>query len=99
MKIIRRSVSGTLESSDIMFKLESSQDGKNHIELDSSVEKQFGDSIRSTINQTLSNFNITNADVSAVDKGALECIIIARLKAAIYHSVSEEDRENKAFKS
>ncbi|MCK9191959.1 MAG: citrate lyase acyl carrier protein [Sphaerochaetaceae bacterium] len=99
MKIIRRSVSGTLESSDIMFQLESSQDGKNHIELDSSVEKQFGDSIRSTINQTLSNFNITNADVSAVDKGALECIIVARLKAAIYHSVSEEDRENKAFKS
>ena len=99
MKIKQRSVSGTLESSDIMFQVESSQDGMNHIELNSSVEKQFGDSIRETIKQTLSDFNITNANVSAVDKGALECIIIARLKAAIYHSVSDEDRENKAFKS
>lgn len=98
MKITNRSISGTLESSDVMITLENSNDGKNHIELDSSVEKQFGDSIRATINKTLSDFSITNAHVSAIDKGALDCIIVARLKAAIYHSVSDEDKLNEVFK-
>jgi citrate lyase subunit gamma (acyl carrier protein) len=98
MKITNRSISGTLESSDVMITLENSNDGKNHIELDSSVEKQFGDSIRATINKTLSDFSITNAHVSAIDKGALDCIIVARLKAAIYHSVSDEDKLSEVFK-
>jgi citrate lyase subunit gamma (acyl carrier protein) len=98
MKLTKRSISGTLESSDIMITLESSADGKNHIVLNSSVEKQFGDSIRYTINKTLTDFNISNAYLSAIDKGALDCIIVARLKAAIYHSVSDEDKQSEVFK-
>lgn len=98
MKITKRSISGTLESSDIMITLEDSPDGKRHIELNSSVEKQFGDSIRFTINKTLSDFDINNALVTATDKGALDCIIVARLKAAIYHSVSDEDKQSEVFK-
>ena len=98
MKITNRSISGTLESSDVMITLENSNDDKNHIELDSSVEKQFGDSIRATINNVLINFSITNAQVFAIDKGALDCIIVARLKAAIYHSVSDEDKLSEDFK-
>lgn len=97
MKIVKPSITGTLESSDIMITLESSVDGKNHIELNSSVEKQFGDSIRYTFNKILSDFNIENAQIKAIDKGALECIIVARFKAAIYHSVSEDDRNNEVF--
>lgn len=98
MEITNRSISGTLESSDIMITLESSEDGKNHIELNSSVEKQFGDSIRATMNKILSDFSINNAQITAIDKGALECIIVARLKAAIYHCVSEKDKQSEVFK-
>jgi hypothetical protein len=29
----------------------------------------------------------------------LDCIIIARLKAAIYHSVSDEDKQSEVFKA
>lgn len=99
MKITKRSISGTLESSDIMITLESSSDGKSHIELNSSVEKQFGDSIRATINKILSDFKINNAHITAIDKGALDCIIVARLKAAIFHSVSDEDKQSEVFKA
>jgi citrate lyase subunit gamma (acyl carrier protein) len=98
MEITKTSVSGTLESSDIMITIEKSEIG-NQIDLNSSVEKQFGDSIKNTINTTLKAFDINNAKVSAIDKGALDCIIIARLKAAIYHSVSEEDKQSEVFKA
>ena len=95
---MERSVSGTLESSDIMITIEPNTEDKISIDLDSSVEKQFGDSIRETMKATLAKFNINNARIFAKDKGALECIIIARLKAAIYNSVSVENRNNEGFK-
>ncbi|MBK5201634.1 MAG: citrate lyase acyl carrier protein [Spirochaetaceae bacterium] len=98
MEVTKQSVSGTLESSDIMITIEKSTIG-NQIELNSTVEKQFGDSIRKTINTTLREFEINNAKVGAIDKGALDCIIIARLKAAIYHSVSDEDKQSEVFKA
>lgn len=97
MKITKQSVSGTLESSDIMITIEKA-DCCNQIELNSTVEKQFGDSIRNTINSTLNEFGIDNAKVSAIDKGALDCIIVARLKAAIYHSVSDKDKQSEVFR-
>jgi citrate lyase subunit gamma (acyl carrier protein) len=81
-----------------MITIEKSTIG-NQIELNSTVEKQFGDSIRKTINTTLRAFDIKNAKVGAIDKGALDCIIIARLKAAIYHSVSDEDKQSEVFKA
>lgn len=98
MKITKQSVSGTLESSDIMITIDKSNIG-NQIELNSTVEKQFGDSIRKTIDRTLSMFDINNAKVSAIDKGALDCIIVARLKASIYQSVSDEDKKSEVFRA
>lgn len=99
MEIIKRSVSGTLESSDIMITVEPNGENGRVIDLDSSVEKQFGDSIRETMRNLLDQFQIGNIKISAIDKGALDCIIVARLKAAIYDAITEKDREKEVFKA
>jgi len=88
MNIIKSSVAGTMESSDIMITVEP---GSGSIELDlkSQVEKQFGRQIRSIIMKTLSELQVKSAKVSAVDKGAMDCTIQARLKTAVQRAAGE----------
>lgn len=77
---IKNAVAGTLESGDILIQI---GPGKGlDINLKSSVEAQFGSQIRSLIRETLSGLGITDASVNAVDKGALDCTIRARVTAA-----------------
>lgn len=87
MKIKRTSLAGTLESSDIMITIEPAD--HMTITLTSSVEKQFGDKIRSVITQTLAEMGIDSAAVTAVDKGALDCTIRARVKTAAGRALEE----------
>ncbi len=61
------------------------------IDLDSSVEKQFGRQIRAKIQETLEKLEVTNVKVNAVDKGALDCTIEARTIAAVYRAAGEEN--------
>ena len=83
--------SGTLESSDIMVTLEPRAGGGVEIELTSSVEKQFGKEIRRVIGETLRELGVENARVTAVDRGALDCAIKARVKTAAYRASGETD--------
>jgi citrate lyase subunit gamma (acyl carrier protein) len=85
MEIQQSSVAGTMESSDIMITVEPGSAGIE-IELQSIVEKQFGQEIRRAINETLKNLEIKNVRIKAVDKGALDCVIRARVKAAVYRA-------------
>jgi citrate lyase subunit gamma (acyl carrier protein) len=85
MEVLQNSIAGTLESSDIMITLEPGTNGVE-IELKSIVEKQFGREIRRAINETLSSLGISNARVSVIDKGALDCTIRARTKTAAYRA-------------
>ena len=77
---IKNAVAGTLESGDIMIQIGPGEGLQ--ISLQSSVEAQFGSQIRSLIKETLSGLGIENASVNAVDKGALDCTIRARVTAA-----------------
>ena len=88
MEILKSSVAGTMESSDIMIKLEPGS-GSIEIELQSLVDKQFGRQIRSVIANTLSELQIKNAKITAVDKGALDCTIQARVKTAVYRAADK----------
>lgn len=88
MNIAKTAVAGTMESSDIMITLEPQTAGVE-IELKSIVEKQFGREIRQVINETLAELGVTAAKVTAVDKGALDCAIRARVKTAVYRAVGE----------
>lgn len=88
MELKKPAMAGTLESSDCMVTLEPNQEGIN-FSLESSVIHQFGDQIRKVALDTLSNLDITNAKISIVDKGALDCTIKARVEAAVYRSLEQ----------
>lgn len=81
MQILKASIAGTMESSDIMVRIEPGASGVE-IDLNSTVEKQFGKAIRRVISETLAELGVENAKVTAVDKGALDCTIKARVKTA-----------------
>ncbi len=86
MKISNIGVSGTVESSDILVTMEPGFGRGIEIELKSSVEKQFGNEIRKVILETLGELGVEDARVTAVDKGALDCAVRARVKTAAYRA-------------
>ena len=73
---------GTLESGDILVQIAPSQAEGIEIELQSPVAAQFGRQIKGVILETLQGMDINNVYVKAVDKGALDCTIRARVAAA-----------------
>lgn len=89
MQIKKEAIAGTLESNDIMITL---NEGKGiNIELESSVKKQFGKQIEKVIRETLQSYGIENANIKAVDKGALDYVIMARVKTAIQRACETDE--------
>lgn len=60
------------------------------VELQSSVEAQFGRQIRALITETLEGLGIRDAHVDAIDKGALDCTIRARVTAAAVRATGKD---------
>ena len=85
---MKNAVAGTLESGDIMITIGPGEGLE--IELQSSVEAQFGRQIRQLISSTLEELDIHDAHVSAVDKGALDCTIRARVTAAAVRATGKD---------
>ena len=81
-KIVRYAAAGTLESSDVFVSLEPNDNGLE-IEIDSVVQKQFGAAIQKAVEDTLKELEIEHAKVSVVDRGALDCVIRARVETAV----------------
>lgn len=90
MEIKQTAVAGTLESSDIMVTIHPSEAHSVTIQLESNVEKQFGKRIRKVMEATLKNLGVTSAEVIAVDKGALDCTIQARIITAVHRATGQE---------
>lgn len=89
MEIKKTAIAGSLESSDIMITINPGSNQNISINLDSTVEKQFGRRIREVIEKTLHNLGVTSAEVEAVDKGALDCTIQARTIVAVHRAAEE----------
>ena len=87
-KIICRATAGTLESSDVFVTLEPHEAGLE-IEIDSVVKSQYGDAIRAAVEDVLKEQNVTAARVSVVDRGALDCVIRARVETAVLRGKGE----------
>ena len=87
-KIIQRATAGTLESSDVLVTLEPAQEGLE-IELDSVVQNQFGDTILKTVQEVLKELDVQDAKISIVDRGALDCVIRARVETAVLRGKGE----------
>jgi len=90
VEILQNAVSGTMESSDIQITIQPIDASENQIDLDSSVEKQFGRKIRQVIKDTLQHLEVQGAKVTAVDKGALDCTIQARTITAVHRAAKQE---------
>ena len=87
-EIMYRVTAGTLESSDVFVSLEP-HDGLQ-IDIDSVVKNQYGEAILHTVEDVLSELNVRNAKLSIVDRGALDCVIRARVETAIIRGKGEE---------
>ena len=89
MEIIKKASAGTLESSDVYVEIEPGNGGIR-LTLDSVVEQQFGQSIRDLVQEVLAEFGVTDANVSIADRGALDCVIRARVETALLRASKEE---------
>lgn len=76
-----------MESSDAYVEIEPAKALEVHIE--SVVEKQFGDRIRAAVSEVLGELGVEAASVRVVDRGALECVIRARVETAAKRSGGE----------
>ncbi len=93
MKLVTPATAGTMESNDIMITLEPREEGGIQIDLTSNVLEQFGRQIKAVIRETLNAHGIEHAEVTAIDKGALDCTIRARVDAAIYRAAKSDAYE------
>lgn len=82
MKILKNAVAGTLESSDLFIQIEP-DDKELTLEIDSVVANQHQDSIRGAVVDTLNEFEISTGKIYIKDKGALDCVIRARMETAL----------------
>lgn len=74
---------GTLESNDIFITITATGEKGVSINLSSIVMHQFGDDIKAAIQQSMDASGLDGVEVTAQDKGALECTIKARMETAI----------------
>ena len=88
MNINKCASAGTMESSDVYVEIKPCDDGIK-IELESIVEKQFGENIKKAVADVLAEKDIKNAAVRIVDRGALECVIRARVETAVIRGKEE----------
>lgn len=83
MKITQPAVAGTLESGDVMIRIAPLASQEIDLQIHSSVEKQFGDAIRATVLDTLARYQVRGVQLILDDKGALDCVIRARLETLL----------------
>lgn len=83
MELKKPAMAGTTESSDVMVMLRPNPAGGIVIDLKSDVIVSFGDAIEATVRDVLKEFDVNDAQVSVVDKGALDFVIRARMQCAI----------------
>lgn len=81
-EIVRAASAGTLESSDVFVEIEPAEQGIE-IRLESVVKGQFGSAIEAVVREVLAQEGVENASVSVADRGALDCVIRARVETAI----------------
>ena len=81
MDIIKIASAGTMESSDAYVEIEPAD--SLQVNLESVVLNQFGQEIDRVVREVLAEQGVEKATVRVVDRGALECVIRARVETAI----------------
>lgn len=89
MEIKKTAIAGSLESNDALVSLRPVKEGIE-LEIDSIVEKQFKDRIEKVVYETLEKLNVENVSLKIQDKGALDCVLEARIETAVLRGGDEE---------
>lgn len=87
-KLVKRAVAGTMESSDAYVELEPGENGIE-LDIDSVVINQFGDQLREVVQDVLREQGVQDAKVKLIDRGALDCVIRARVETAVVRAKGE----------
>ena len=87
MEIVKSASAGTMESSDAYVEIEPGD--ALQIDLESVVQLQFGQEIRRVVTEVLQENQVEKANVRVIDRGALECVIRARVETAILRGKGE----------
>ena len=87
MEIIKNATAGTLESSDVYVEIEPAD--ALEIQLESVVLAQFGEEILDVVREVLQENHVEKANIRIADRGALECVIRARVETAILRGKGE----------
>lgn len=90
MKLVKEASAGTMDSCDINIRLENNPLGQNEVHLKSVVEKQYGAHIKALIIELIDKYELEGVVVNAVDRGALDCTIKARVESAILRALDQE---------
>lgn len=83
MEIVITALAGSLESNDVLVILRPSKTGTLDVSLESIVEKQFAESLKNIVTETINKHGITAGEINIQDRGALDFVIRARLETAI----------------
>ncbi len=89
MIIKTKASAGTMESSDAYVEIEPCDSALN-IEIESVVLKQFGEKIKLAVSDVMREQGVEKAFVRVMDRGALECVIRARVETAVLRGKGEE---------
>ena len=81
-EIIKIATAGTDEKSDAVITVEPCESG-SQLEIKSVVMNQFGMSIEASVREVLQQMGVENAIVRVADRGALDCVLRARVETAI----------------
>lgn len=87
MEIVRKASAGTMESSDAYVEITPA--AGLQVEVQSAVMRQFGAAIDAAVRSVLQEQGVENASIRIVDRGALECVIRARVETAILRGKGE----------
>ena len=79
---------GTLESSDVFVEITPAENGIE-IDLNSVVQAQFGEEILAVVREVLTECGVENASLRIQDRGALDCVIRARVETAVNRGKGE----------
>jgi citrate lyase subunit gamma (acyl carrier protein) len=91
MELKKAAIAGTFESSDVHVTIGPNDGNGIELSIESSVLKQYGKQIKKVVLETLENLGVTDAAVSIVDNGALDCTIKARVEGAVYRALDQYD--------
>ena len=80
--ILQKASAGTMESSDAYVEIEPFEQGI-YLSLESVVQQQFGEQIKAVAHQVLQECGVEHAKLRIIDRGALDCVIRARVEPAV----------------